>query len=380
MGQSAREQAMIAETETKTHGPQQMKAQRWQSLAQDRCALCGMAVYAQIFIGLALYLYDHVSTPGYLSILLSIPFAVLVLFLTLKTAQTAGAEKRRSKLVSFLFALLHLFNAQLVFTSLCAILMNTMPDHSLWTMALLTALALAWANSGRREDALAHLTHFLKWLILILLGYAMVTALPHGSITYFFPVLGYGWKSIGKGTLWMCGAVSCCVWPLSTPQNRQALDPILAKKRTVIAPVILSILTGCATMLVSVWLIPFYAMARAETLGWRLMLTTNMTPSIPAWSMETLGVLLLFFLALSYHVTQAAALLTPEAAKPSGRMLLLLLLALVPCAACPFPEIRKTLSQIALCRGPVTLAVTLVFYCLSVIRRKKPIRKEGAVP
>jgi hypothetical protein len=49
-------------------------------------------------------------------------------------------------------------------------------------------------------------------------------------------------------------------------------------------------------MLFSVWLMPVYAMARRETLGWRLLLLTNMTPSIPAWSMEALALLLLFFL------------------------------------------------------------------------------------
>ena len=361
---------MIGKTETKVHSARQMQAQRWQALAQDRCALGGGAVYAQIFIGLALYLYDHVSTPGYISVLLTIPFALLLLLLVLKTAPAM----RHGKATAFLFALLHLFNAQLIFISLSAILMNTMPDHSLWTMALLVAAALAWANSGRREDALARLTHFAKWLILILLGYALVTALPHGNASYFFPVLGHGWKTIGKGALWMCGAVSCCVWPLLTPQNSQTLSPMLEKKTTAILPVILSILAGCVTMLVSAWLMPVYAMARRETLGWRLMLAINMTPSIPAWSMEVLGVLLLFFLALSYHVTQAAALLCPGKDEPSGWLLLLLLLILVPCAACPFPDIIKALAQIALYRGPVTLAVMLMLYAVSVFRKK------GAAP
>ena len=370
---------MTGKTETKVHSVQEMKAQRWQALAQDRCALCGLAVYTQIFIGLALYIYNHVSTPGYLSILLTVPFALLLLFLARKTARSSGTEKHLSKPASFLFALLHLFNAQLVFTCLCAILTNIMPDHSLWAMALLTALALAWANTGRREDALARLGHFLKWLILILLGYGLVTSLPYGNASYFFPILGFGWESIGKGALWMCGAVSCCALPLLTPQNSQALSPMLTKKSTAVKPVLLSILAGCGTMLVSVLLMPVRTMARSETLGWRLMLAINMTPSIPAWSMEALGVLLLFFLALNYHVTQAAALLLPDQKEPSGFMLLLLLLILVPCAACPLPEITETLTQIAMFRGPVTLAVTLILFFVHVPRGKKT-GKEGTGP
>ena len=93
----------------------------------------------------------------------------------------------------------------------------------------------------------------------------------------------------------MCGAESGCAWPLLMPQNPQTLSPMLTGKRKTVIPVLISILAGCATMAVSVWLMPFYAMARAETLGWRLMLVANMTPSIPAWSTETVGILLLFF-------------------------------------------------------------------------------------
>ena len=47
---------------------------------------------------------------------------------------------------------------------------------------------------------------------------------------------------------------------------------------------------------------------------------------------------------------------------------------LVPCAACPFPEIAGTLAQIALYRGPVTLAAMLALYTISVFRKK------GAAP
>ncbi len=376
---------MTGKTTTGVHSPQQMEAQRWRALAQDRAALGGISVYSQIFIGMALYLYGHVSTPGYLSILLTIPFALLLLCLARKTAANSQEEtgvisfaagKRLEKPVLFLFLLLHLFNAQLTFAALCAMLLDTMPDHSLWKMALLVAPVLAWANSGRREDALARFARFLKWIIFFLFFYTFLSAVPHGSTAYFFPLLGYGWKTIGRGSMWMCGAVSSCVWPLLTPQNGQALSPLLKKKSAVTLPVLLAILAGCLTMLVSVWLMPVYAMARDETLGWRLMLAVNMTPSIPAWSMQTIGILLLFFLGLSHSANRASSLAAQMAGKQaaSGWVTMLLLLALVPCAVAQSPQIQDTLIHLAFLRGPATLALLLFLYIGSAFHRKN--RKE----
>ncbi len=377
---------MTAQTTTDVHSTAQMKAQRWKALAEDRCALSGISVYTQIFIGMALYLYGHVSTPGYLSILLTIPFAFLLLFLARRTGRNAegqngviacAAGKRGTKIVLFLFLLLHLMNAQLIFVSLCAMLLDAMPEHSLWKMTLLVVPVLAWANSGRQEDALARLSRFLKWVIFLLLLSAFLSAAPHGRAAHFFPVLGYGWKSIVHGGLWMCGAVWSCAWPLLMPQNPQTLSPMLTGKRKTVIPVLISILAGCATMAVSVWLMPFYAMARAETMGWRLMLVANMTPSIPAWSTETVGILLLFFLSLSHSASQVSALAAQMAGKreSSGWVTLLLLLALVPCAVMQDAAMQETLIHLAFWRGPVTLILLLGLYLSSTIQKKK--RQNG---
>ncbi|MBR5111509.1 MAG: hypothetical protein IK099_15120 [Clostridia bacterium] len=373
---------MTGRTTTRVHSAGQMQDQRWHALAFDRCALGGISVYTQIYIGLALYMYSHVSTPGYISILLTIPFALLMLFLAFETAKNTdpntgvipfSAGKHFEKPVLFVFLLLHLFNAQLVFTSLGAMLLEVMPEHSLWQLALLITLSLAWANSGRKEDALARLARFLKWVVFLLLLYVALTSMPHGSAAHFFPLLGYGWKTIGSGAVWMCGAVSGCVWPLIRPQDRKSLSPMLERKSRVILIVLLSILAGSAAMAVSVWLMPFFAMAASETMGWRLMPMTHMTPSIPAWSMETVGVLLLFYLALSYNVAQASALLSQIAGRlaASGWMTLLLLLLLMPCAALQYGGILETLSRIAFLRGPVTLILVLMLYLGSVYFRKR---------
>ena len=382
---------MTGQTTTDVYSTPQMKAQRWQALAEDRCALNGISVYTQIFIGMALYLYGHVSTPGSLSILLTIPFALLLLFLARRTAWNAAGEsgvieyaagKHGTKCMLFLFLLLHLMNAQLIFVSLCAMLLDAMPEHSLWKMALLIAPVLAWANSGRQEDALTRLSRFLKWVIFLLLLSAFLSAAPHGRAAHFFPVLGYGWKNIVQGALWMCGAVSGCAWPLLMPQNQQTLSPMLTGKRKTMVPTLLSILAGCATMAVSVWLMPFYAMARAETLGWRLMLVANMTPSIPAWSTETVGILLLFFLSLSHSTRQASALAARMAGKraAAGWVTLLLLLALVPCAVMQDAAMQEALMHLAFWRGPVTLLLLLGLYGSSAIRKKKQRKEKEQTP
>ena len=135
----------------------------------------------------------------------------------------------------------------------------------------------------------------------------------------------------------------------------------------------LSILAGCAVMLVSVWLMPVYAMSRSETLGWRLLLMINMTPSIPAWSMETVGVLLLFFLALSNSANEASTLIAGMAGKESasGWVTLLLLLLLLPCAVFQFDAVLDTLSTAASFRGPVTLFIVLFLYIGGLLHRKE---------
>ena len=112
-------------------------------------------------------------------------------------------------------------------------------------------------------------------------------------------------------------------------------------------------------------------------MGWRLMLVANMTPSIPAWSTETVGILLLFFLSLSHSASQVSALAAQMAGKreSSGWVTLLLLLALVPCAVMQDAAMQETLIHLAFWRGPVTLILLLGLYLSSTIQKKK--RQNG---
>lgn len=377
---------MTGKTETNLDSTRRMLAYRWQTLARDRCAISGLTVFTQIFIGMALYLYDQVSTPGYLSILLALPFALGILALARAAARRADPQtgvllsalgEKAVRPALLLFAMLHLLDGLLVFVSICAVLLDVMPDHNLWKISLAVSLALAWANGGRQTEALSRLARFIKWVLIVLLGYCLISAVPYGRAAHFFPLLGSGWGSIGKGALWISGAAWGCVWPLLAPQHANALSSMTADRPGVYAPAAAAMGGGAVMMLFSVWLMPVYAMARRETLGWRLLLLTNMTPSIPAWSMEALALLLLFFLALSFSISQAAGLLARIGGKEAPRpgLFLLLMLFLLPVSAAQMPEIQHRLALAALVRGPAALFLLLL---IAVCGRLRGNRKEAA--
>ena len=86
---------MTGRTETAVHSPAQMLAQRWNILAQDRCALSGLSIYTQLFIGMAMYLYRHVSTPSAISILLALPYGLLLTALSRRIAGRSARKKAR---------------------------------------------------------------------------------------------------------------------------------------------------------------------------------------------------------------------------------------------------------------------------------------------
>ncbi len=268
-----------------------MIAQRRTASLRDKSGLNALSVYAQLCVGFSLYLYGQVSTPGYLSALLTAPL-LLLFFLPARflarrkkpgisvTVSAAGANG--SKIFFLCFSLLHLLDAQLAFFTLCAVVRDVMPDFERTAVAL--ASALFCALGGGEDEGLSRLSRPLKWLIGALLLYCVVIAVPHGRAAHFFPLLGYGPASILGGTLWISGAVASAVWPLLT---REDTEPPRRFFLTLRAP-LLALALGIVTYLASVWLMPVYVMQRPESLGWRMLLLVHMTPSVPAWSMEVI--------------------------------------------------------------------------------------------
>ena len=360
-----------------------LRGQRTRSLAGDQCALCGLQMYAQIFVGLALYVYDHVSAPGYLSLLLTAPYLLTVLLWARRLARFApadgglmdlatGGTRRALSLLLFLSAML---DGALLFHGLCAVALDVMTDLSPWAVGLAVAGFAALSLWQRGDHALSRLAHALQWLILALLLYCAGAALPHGKSAHFFPILGYGAERIGAGALWLCGAVSGCAWPLLYPEKPCGALALTERRSTLLRPALLALLAGVGTMLCSVWLMPVYALARPYTLGWRMLLLTHMTPSVAAWSLEFAGVTLLLMLTLCHSLCRAGEMLAMAGGRKEAPAFLpaLLIAPLLPLRGAGEWAAAEALIRFAPWRAVILIAV---LGCLTLASRRNA-KKAG---
>lgn len=351
-------------------------ARRQKARARDSLALNALGVYAQLLSGFALYLYGNVGTPGSLCLPLAM-LPALPLWAMGRTILRRGMpapEKKGTRALYGCLALLRLMDGQIIFFCFCAFIRDVMPDASVWAMALAAALFCAFALDGKKE-ALPALGRLLKWLVGALFVYCLLIALPYGKADHFFPLLGRGVQTVATGALWLFGAVCGGVWPLILHPNPEEEKGLKALKKPGLPHWAAAVGAGAATYLLSVWLLPVYAMAKPQSLGWRLMLVAHMTPSIPAWSMEVIGLTLLFALTLCHSVSQTGELLAlcAKKAAPSRGTPLALLLLLIPAAAADTENIRQALVFLAFLRGP---AMLLLVGCLFLCRVRK--REEKA--
>lgn len=366
----------MGQTETSVHSPARMIAQRRRLSLRDKSALNALSVYAQLCIGFSLYLYGQVSTPGYLSTLLTaltLPLFFLPgwflarrkqpgLSVTVSAAGTGGAR------IFFLcFFLLHLMDAQLAFFTLCAVVRDVMPDFERTAVAL--AAALFCALGCGEDEGLFRLSRPLKWLIGALLLYCVLISVPHGSASHFFPLLGWGPASILRGTLWISGGLASAVWSMLIREDTEPPQGFFSALRAPLLALVLSIITYLA----SVWLMPVYVMQRPESLGWRMLLLVHMTPSVPAWSMEVIGLLLLLLSAATYSASQAALALSQFGGKQKKpRFLTAALLFLLVPACVTDPDSVQDLLSVAAPWRAAAYFVLLGSLCLfSLIRNKK---------
>ena len=344
----------------------QLLRQRSAAAARGQGALAGLSLYGQVFIGLSLYLYDHVSTPGYISILLTAPFLVAVCLAAQGIARrtegkgivsAVGAQGARAVLL--ILAAVGWLDAQLAFFALCALAEEALPQANPLGIAMGIAAADALALSEKEKDALPRVGQLLRWIILPFLLYAFLTALPRGNAGHLFPLWGQGGKSIFRGTGWMCGCLAGACWPLLKPEGVPA--PLYQKKRVLLVPTLLALLLGALTALAGAYLLPFHALARPETMGWRMLLFSNMSASVTAWSLLVTALLFLLLVTLSAGVSQAAGAIAWAAGKkaPGPALLILLLLLMVPAGALKMKSIQNALIFLAPWRGAAVLAALI---------------------
>ena len=367
-----------------------LRGQRSRALARDQAALCALHLFAQVDVGLCLYVYDHVSTPGYLSVLLTVPFALALLFWARRAAlrlpsdgcllDAARGGVRRA--LAFLLLLHALLDAALLFHGLCALILDVMPDAPPLPTGFAVAAFAGLTLVQPGDHALPRLARLLRFLIPALLLYGVIAAIPHGKAAHFFPLLGYGPGSVGQGAMWLCGAASGCVWPLLAPEKPGGLGPLAERSAALRRPVLLALLAGAAAALVSAWLLPVYGLARPRTLGWRLLLVTHMTPSVAAWSLELAGLTLLLMLGLCDGLTRAGRMLSALAGRKRAPAFAApaLALLLLPAAFAGSEALAGWLIRLAPWRGAAMAFVVLTLYGAARNNAKKPRPGKEAAP
>ena len=325
------------------------------SSGRDRSRLMGLAFFGQLYVGMALYGYDHVSTPGYLSILGAAAYS-LVLCPLLPRWGGAGRTAHG------LWAAVFLGDALLSFYALSALTRQLLPDLSPLFLALLIAALAAWAFHGKAQ-ALAWVSTLLGGVILFLLLFSMATAFPKGNAGHLFPLLGTGWPRIGQGFLWLsgCGAGACCPLPRDgAPSARPGM-------------LMLAGLLGAGCALFSAWLLPFYALSRPAALGWRLMLFSSVSASVSGWSMQVFALMLLLLTSLGAAATRSSALLARAVGKELPAAGPALLLLMVPICVLDTSLVRRFL----LVAAPFRAAVPLAALALGGLQRAKRSWAKG---
>lgn len=359
---------------------EEMRRQRQHVYLQDQCALSGVSIFGQLVIGGAFYLYGHVSTPGYLSILLTLPFLLALAFLSLFLARRAGgkgvleaAGPLPGKIIGVLLSLIFLLDAQMAAFAICAMLTDALPHLSPLLSMIALALLTAAAIGGEESYALARLSRLLRWVLLILLAFCALAALPHGSLSYLFPVLGEGMENIAKGSLWMSGCLAGACCPLLLPPGTEPLTPLPQKGRMLYRPLIFALIAGTAYALLSACLLPFYALARPENLGWRMLLFAKISGSSAAWSLLFFAMMFLMLISLSAGVLRSASLLSYAAGKrrPKASLITLLLLLLTPAATLKSLPVQHALLALAPIRGIGVLMLLGALCILSLFRKKE---------
>ncbi|MBQ6257803.1 MAG: hypothetical protein IJJ60_14525, partial [Clostridia bacterium] len=122
-------------------------------------------------------------------------------------------------------------------------------------------------------------------------------------------------------------------------------------------------------------------MQRPESLGWRMLLLVHMTPSVPAWSMEVIGLLLLLLTATAYSVSQAAKALSRFGGKQKTPRFLTaaLLFLLVPACVIDPDGMQELLAAAAPWRTAACFLLLILLCLCSLIRSKRKAEAGDSV-
>lgn len=360
-------------TQTWVHTEESMMMQRKKAEIRQNWALSGLSLYGQLMIGLSLYLYDHVSTPGYFSVLLVLPFLLMLCLACrwmLRKHQGdnrtifSAAGNRMGKFAAILWALICWLDGQLAFYALCSMVSNILPTISSFLVALAIAVTVAFALGGRGREGLARLSRLMGWLIFLCILYCAAIGFPYGDDGHLFPLLGYGPGRIFRGGLWLCGCAASACLALLLPGEKLQEDALRENRKCMRRSLGTAVVLAAITALLSAYLLPLYALARPETTGYRLLLLARITPSVAAWSLLVCATMFLMLMTLGTGVQRGAQLFSIAAGKKEIPFSLTtgLLLSYVPWGALNIQPLEDMLIRIAPYRsGMAILALMLLF-------------------
>lgn len=351
------------QTHSAVHSMKAMQAQRRGEGIRNQFTLSAVHLYAQIVVGLAFYLYRHVSTPGYMSVLLLLPPLAAGYALSLWcTRQKGWMDRLPGKAASGCLFLCLMMDAQLSLYAFTEMVREMLPDYNSAVIALVTLLCVLPSLQKQHGHALPSLARLTKIPLIVGLGYCLVGGALQGNVDHLFPLFGLEGKRILTGSLWMLSALSAAFTPLYMHDGPQTLK----QKRKGLFALFGAVGLGAATAFLSACMMPFYFLARPDTVGSQLLLSLKVNPDLTAWSVMVCLMMLLMLTSLACALSRGRHLLSHVAGEPVNAWFALLLV--------PLPALSTDMAQQAVMLGaPVRtglMGAALLCLFLGSLRKK----------
>lgn len=335
----------LRRTQTSVHSKKAQHAQHRAALWQGWISLSALHLYAQLLCGLCFYLYRHVSTPSYLSLL------VLLLPLTAVYGISCriGRKERpwhspAGKCAALLLTLCLFGDAVTALAAITGLVQALLPDYNSLLIHASVLLCTVPILTGKQQHTLPHLAALVCIPLFLAILFVFPGTIRQGHGGNLFPLLGQGTERILTGALWMCGCLSPGLIPL--------LAHPLAQNKTLKANgcihLTAALFFALLTALLAAFLMPFYCLAQPEGAGTRLMMFLDANTSLLAWSLTICGTLFLLLISLSCALQESRMLLEYIT---KGRLYTLALLPLAALPLVPAPVLQEMIKWLFPARG-----------------------------
>ncbi|MBQ9264194.1 MAG: hypothetical protein IJ189_08305 [Clostridia bacterium] len=315
--------------------------------ARCRSMATGISLYAQVIIGLCLFLTEYTGTPGWMAILLTGPVTFLCAWLARRTPVCKGAVSRA------LVGLIAWMDEVIVFYVLCGLCKALLPDLNAWLLSAVLC-ALSWFSSVGKERALMLASRPIIPLILVPIAYNACAAVPNMDLGNLFPLLGAGMPRLLGGAVWMLGStVPACLIFLTPAANAPARPSLL--------PPVLGLLFGAITAFLYALLLPYPALQRPAALSEKLTLLTQLSSPTAGWSLLIGAQLFLLFYSLTLNLSRAGEMICALGNKKGKPQLLTaaLLLPSLIIGACMTEQVNATLLMLSPLRFVLALGLLI---------------------